>query len=221
MKKTILFAAFAVISFGADAQNLIVNSGFDEVVDEQTYSDHPDHDGWFIYDWTDGVTYVEMAETGDEHGQALKIVGGEDNTWYRFYLGQRVSVEKAGTYVLSFDAKAVTDNARIRVFIRDGYDKNWFVLRKNFNAANPATKNISAVNYTGDCRSNKWRSFKFEFDLKYVVNYFNSIQAAEANNVVIEEEETSEKTLENLIVAIQIANKNESVLIDNVSFSKK
>lgn len=82
-------------------------------------------------------------------------------------------------------------------------------------------KNMSAVNYSADCRNGKWRTFKFEFDLNNKINYFNTIQAAESNNFNLIVDETTEDTLDNLVIAIQLSNKNECVLIDNVSFNKK
>ena len=111
------------------AQNLIVNLSFDEDVDEQIYSAHLDSDGWFLLDWNNGATKIRMVTADEKHGKAIELTSTNDNTWYKAYLGQKVSVKEKGVYVLSFDAMAVSDAAKIRCFLRDGTDKNFFMKK--------------------------------------------------------------------------------------------
>lgn len=221
MKKTVLATAImAAMSLGLNAQNLITNGSFDEPIDEATIrtTDGIDENVWFVFNQTYGKTAIVNENLADEqHGNVVKIANTTDDAWYRAYLGQKLSVEKEGVYVLSFDIKAVSEKARARAYFKNTYDSDWFIMRNNFNVDYEGTRNQSAVQCVVDCSNKKWKTVKFELDFSHICNHFHSVKIAKNLEVCSVEEEI----LDNLILSIQVVNKEEAVLIDNVSLAKK
>lgn len=219
MKKITLAIFFAALALSVKSQNILKNGDFSAPIDEKTYGTNPETEGWFIFDWTKGATTMKLATLeSDAHGSVLRIESSSDNAWYRSYLGQRlVGVEKA-VYVLSFDAKTEKGTASLRCFIREAADRGKFALRNKFDVTVSSTASPAA---SGINVKDSWKNYKVEFDLSQLVNYFNSVKVAESTGVTIEVTPISDESLKNLIVAIQLANKDGSVLIDNVTLIKK
>ena len=219
MKKILLAAMFAGLALSAHSQNILKNSNFDSPMDTQTYGNHPEIEGWFIFDGTKGATTMACTTLeNDPHGNVLEIKTTSDNAWYRSYLGQRIVNPEKGAYVLSFDAKVDEGSANVRCFIRDASDRNWFALRNNFDVKKNSTNSPASCNIAV---KSGWKTYKFEFDLSKVVNYFNSVKAAEDNGFTIEVNPISDETLNDLLVAIQLTDKDAKVLIVNVTLVKK
>ena len=60
-----------------------------------------------------------------------------------------------------------------------------------------------------------------KFDLSKTVDNFSSVKGVESKGGTITVADTSDETLNNLIVGIQLQKKNSKMIIDNVTLTKK
>lgn len=220
MKKNLLTVLCVLFAMSANSQDLLKNGDFESPIDTQTYSEHQDIDGWFIFDWTKGATTMTQEEADEQHKNVIVIENSSDNAWYRTYLAQRIRGAEKAVYVLSFDAKTDETPVSLRCFIRNASDKDWFVMRNNFDLNRAATKTHSPSAFTINV-GKSWKNYKVEFDLSKMVNTFNSVKASEDNGKDIDVVPTSDDVLADLMLAIQVSNKNAYVMIDNVKLIKK
>lgn len=223
MKKVFVLTAMAFLAMGVQAQNLVKNGNFDTPLDnEKTYTSIPSAEEWFTLDKTNGATTISPATDDEKHGNVVQIENTTDNSWYKAYLGQRIKNAEKAVYTLSFDMKALTDNAQIRCFIRDAKTDNLFIMREGFNISDEATKNQSAAAFSRIIKkAGRWSKVSATFDFSKTVNAFASIKGVEAKGGTVTEAPVSDSTLSDFVIVIQLQTKDSKALIDNVSLTKK
>ncbi len=220
MRKTVIFAAFACFALGANAQDLIKNGTFDTPLNAETYESAPAATDWFVLNRTDGATTIVPVTDDEKHGNAVQIENTSDNSWYKAYLGQRIEGAEKGVYTLSFEAKALTEDAQIRFFLCDSKHKI-FVMRDQFDVTDESTKTQSAAAFSRIIKKpGKWMKVSAKFDLSKTVDAFASVKAVEANGNTINVADITDDVLNDLIVVIQLQKKDSQMMIDNVSLQK-
>ena len=221
MKKTLVLTALAFLAMGMNAQSLIKNGNFDTPVNSKTYESIPSTTDWFILDKTGGATTITAVTDDEKHGNAVQIENTSNNTWYQAFLAQRVEGAEKGVYTLSFEAKALTEGAQVRFFLRDA-KKNIFIMREGFDITDESTKSQSATAFSRVInKPGKWMKVTAKFDLSKTVDNFSSVKGVESKGGTITVADTSDETLNNLIVGIQLQKKNSKMIIDNVTLTKK
>lgn len=223
MKKVFVAAAMAFLTMGVQAQNLVKDGNFDTPLNnEKTYASIPSTEDWFVLDKTNGATTISPATDDEKHGNAVQIENTTDNSWYKAYLGQRIKGAEKAVYTLSFDMKALTDNAQVRCFIRDAKTENLFIMREGFNISDESTKNQSAAAFSRIIKkAGRWSKVSATFDFSKTVNAFASIKGVEAKGGTVTEAPVSDSTLGDFVIVIQLQTKDSKALIDNVSLTKK
>lgn len=221
MKKTLVLTALAFLAMGMNAQSLIKNGNFDTPVNSKTYEWIPETTDWFILDKTGGATTITNVTDDEKHGNAVQIENTSDNSWYKAFLAQRVEGAEKGVYTVSFDAKALTEGAQVRFFLRDAKNE-LFIMREGFDITDESTKNQSATSFSRVInKPGKWMKVTAKFDLSKTVNAFASVKGVESKGGTIDVADVSDETLNNLIVVIQLQKKNSKMIIDNVTLTKK
>lgn len=221
MKKTLVLTALAFLAMGMNAQSLIKNGNFDTPVNSKTYESIPATTDWFILDKTGGATTITNVTDDEKHGNAVQIENTSDNSWYKAFLAQRVEGAEKGVYTVSFDAKALTEGAQVRFFLRDAKNE-LFIMREGFDITDESTKNQSATSFSRVInKPGKWMKVTAKFDLSKTVNAFASVKGVESKGGTIDVADVSDETLNNLIVVIQLQKKNSKMIIDNVTLTKK
>lgn len=221
MKKQVLSLAFACLALGSFAQNVVKNGTFDTPLNEEINKTVPASADWFVLEKANGGTVITAATDDDAHGNVVQIENTNNNSWYKAYLGQRLEGLEKGVYAVSFEAKAVSGDAEVRFFICDAKSNKVFIMREKFDLSNEATKKQSAAAYSRKLKDNKWNKVTANFDFARVVDAFASAQGVEAKGGKITESAATEDTYKNLILVIQLQNKDSKALIDNVSVVKK
>lgn len=222
MRKILFFAAFFAAAFVGNAQNLVKNGNFNEVIDVKTYQKVPDKEGWFIFDKTEGKTQVTSVIDDNKHGNVLQIETTSDNVWYKSFIAQRIKGAEKGSYVVSFDMKALTPKIQVRVFLRGTNNDKIFMLRDGFDIDDATTKKQSAAAYSRTLKkTGQWLKVTASFDLSKTVDNIYSVGNIEKKGGKISVKDASAEVIDDFILVIQLQSKNSKALIDNVSIKKK
>lgn len=222
MRKILFFILLLAAVFDLNAQKLIKNGKFNKTVDEKVYQKIQQGDGWFIFDKTEGKTKITQVDDDESHEKVMKIETTNDDVWYKSYLAQNIKGAEKGQYTVSFEAKAITPGAQVRVYLRCVDNDKLFFLRNGFDVTDESLKNQSAAAFTKKLnKTNEWTKVSVDFDLSNVVNNIYSNESLEKKGKKIKVMDSTEGMLGNFILVIQLQNKNAKVLIDNVSMKKK
>lgn len=222
MKRKFLSLAFFVFALSGNAQNLVDNGSFDTPLDEQTFQTVPFTQNWFILEKSNGGTSITAATDDNSHGNVVLIENTTNNSWYKAFLGKHLSANEKGIYTVSFEAKALSPKAEVRFFFRDAKKDKLFILREGFDVNDESTKNQSAAAYSRKLKKEgKWVKVSADFDFSKTVNAFASVAGIEKKGGKVVETAVTEDTLKDMVLIIQLQNKDSKVMIDNVAVVKK
>lgn len=222
MKRKFLSLAFFVFALSGNAQNLVDNGSFDTPLDEQTFQTVPFTQNWFILEKSNGGTSITAATDDNSHGNVVQIENTTNNSWYKAFLGKHLSASEKGIYTVSFEAKALSPKTEVRFFFRDAKKDKLFILREGFDVNDESTKNQSAAAYSRKLeKEGKWVKVSADFDFSKTVNAFASVAAIEKKGGKVVETAVTEDTLKDMVLIIQLQNKDSKVMIDNVAVVKK
>lgn len=221
MKKILTLAACIAAFSNVNAQNTVKNADFSTEVNTATVNKIPESTDWFFFDKTEGKTIFANIKDDAEHGNAIKIENTSDNSWYRAFVGQRIQGLEKGIYTLSFEMKALTPDTPVRVYIKGAKNDKAFFMREGFDITDESTKKQSAAAYSrAEKKLNKWVKVSAKFDLSKIVDNISSPISVEAHGSKINVSDASEDLIKDLIIVIQLQNKNTQAVIDNVSLVK-
>ncbi len=232
--KNLFFTFTLLTSLSLSAQNLVNNGDFSQEVNEiVTNPSEAIPAKWFILNNEEkgisNISYVHDENQSYNGCMQIDNAEGEGNiAWYKVLVGQRLKnagIEK-GIYRLSFEAKAISNEAKVNVYIKktiekEGKDpltnKNFttFFVRDAYDIYNDAQMNQSGAAYNYKVGP-KWKKVYVDFNTAKVINNYNSKKAIKGLAVT----DSEESILNDCYIAIQCLNKGESVRIDNVKFEK-
>ncbi len=97
-----------------------------------------------------------------------------------------------------------------------------FILREGFDINDESTKNQSAAAYSCKLKKEgKWVKVSADFDFSKTVNAFASVAGIEKKGGKVLEIAVTEGMLKDMVLVIQLKNKESKAMIDNVSVVKK
>jgi len=203
--KNLFFTFTLLTSLSLSAQNLVNNGDFSQEVNEiVTNPSEAIPAKWFILNNEEkgisNISYVHDENQSYNGCMQIDNAEGEGNiAWYKVLVGQRLKnagIEK-GIYRLSFEAKAISNEAKVNVYIKKTIEKE---------GKDPLTYKVGP----------KWKKVYVDFNTAKVINNYNSKKAIKGLAVT----DSDESILNDCYIAIQCLNKGESVRIDNVKFEK-
>ncbi|MEG0648140.1 MAG: DUF4627 domain-containing protein, partial [Bacteroides sp.] len=123
MRKQLFLLVAIATSLTAGAQNLIQNGDFDkrtEVVLTNASKAVPGE--WLIVnnEPDKNATRIELVDDGAAHQGVMQMKTTTPVSWYRAYFAQRIQQTgiEPGVYTLSFDAKGLSKDAVVSVYIK-------------------------------------------------------------------------------------------------------
>lgn len=231
MKKVLLAGLFTLTGIGANAQNILNNSKFENEVTTVASANKATTGEWFIVNGEPGnATNIVWQQTGDtQYPNVIAI----DNTnaqktipWYRAFLGQRMAGLEKGIYMLTFYVKVQNANTPLGIYIRqtnnevspEGKSCAAFFTRKGYDPTQQQIASGAQHKYIIR-KANEWTKVVVYFDTNRVVDSVTSITSYPELKITNADEHPD--ILNDCYLAIVSPEKGAIVTISNATLERK
>lgn len=233
MRKQLFLLVAMATSLTAGAQNLIQNGDFNKDVDVLVTNANKAVPGeWFIVnnEPDKNATRIELVDGGESHQGAMQMKTTTPVSWYRAYFGQRIqqATIEPGVYTLSFDAKGLSKDAVVSVYIKQTVEekdpatnkfRNTFFVRKQYDPDKQLTHSGASFSQTLK-KVDTWIPVTVDYDFGRTINQMASKKSV-GNELQITELSENAPILSDFYVVIQGLAGNQTIQIDNVKLIKK
>ncbi|MEG0037856.1 MULTISPECIES: DUF4627 domain-containing protein [Bacteroides] len=233
MKKQLFLLAAIATSLAAGAQNLIQNGDFNKSVDVVVTNVNKAVPGeWFIVnnEPDKNATQIELVDGGEAHQGVMQMKTTTSVPWYRVFFGQRIqqTTIEPGVYTLSFDAKGLSKDAVVSVYIKQTVEekdpasnkfRNTFFVRKQYDPDKQLTHSGASFSQTLK-KVDTWTPVTVDYDFGRIINNISSKKSV-GDGLQITELSANAPILSDFFVVIQGIAANQTIQVDNVKLIKK
>lgn len=233
MRKQLFLLVAIATSLTAGAQNLIQNGDFDkraEVVLTNASKAVPGE--WFIVnnEPDKNATRIELVDDGAAHQGVMQMKTTTPVSWYRAYFGQRIQQTgiEPGVYTLSFDAKGLSKDAVVSVYIKQTVEekdpatnkhRNTFFVRNDYDPDKHMTHSGASFTQTLK-KADTWVPVAVDYDFGRIINHISSKKSV-GDGLQITELSENAPILTDFYVVIQGLSADQTIQVDNVKLVKK